>query len=180
MKQPTVNGRKLPRNDWEGTGLAAFKTCMDHSAGRAVAFATNGRIDLDGAVYRHSIHPHAPAGITLQVARREVLAVAHLPLVIPSPRWGITKIRAHLRKAQGLIVTGWYDALSAEYRYQSKAHFTHAVWASHISAATGNWRVWDALDRDEGGYGRWIPDAEMARFVASLGYQTGYVPLQPL
>jgi hypothetical protein len=180
VKQPTAFGRLLPRNDWEGTGLAAYKTCMDHACGRAVAYATNGRIDRDGAVYRDSIHPHAKAGINLQVARREVLAVAHLPLVIPSPRMSIFQIRAHLRKGLGLIVTGWYDVLPEGFRYQSRAHFTHAMWASHISVANGKWRVWDALDRDEGGYGRWIPDADMARFVASLGYQTGYVPLQAL
>jgi hypothetical protein len=151
---------------------------MDHAAGRAVAWATNGRIDLDGAVYRAALRPRDCDGITLQQARQEVLAVAHLPLIIPL--MGETQVRAHLDKGLGLIVTGWYDTLPAEYRYQSKAHFTHAMWVSHRSRATHNWRVWDALDRDQDGYGRWIPERFMLAFVASLKYRCGYVPLQSL
>jgi hypothetical protein len=179
MKQPTVNGRRLPLNDWEGDGLAKWKTCMDHAAGRMVAFATNGRIDKDGAVYRDSIHPHALDGINLDAAAKEIHKVAGLDLVIKR-NWPLASIKTHLRYGRGLILVGMYDAIPREYRHQASANFAHAMWASHMSRATGNVRVWDALNPDIHAYGRWIPAEHIWAFLASLDNQVGYVPLQPL
>jgi hypothetical protein len=54
------------------------------------------------------------------------------------------------------------------------------MFVSHISQATFNWRVWDPLDRNLNGYGRWIPEASMWAFIESLNFQVSYVPLQAL
>lgn len=185
MIQPTVKGRKLPRNDFEGDDRTPgaggrWVTCRDTSTGRAVAYATNGRIDRDGRVYRAALAHPDPDGITLAQAAEAVRKVAGLRLIVPKD-WDKALVQAHLRAARGLVVDGWYDALPPEWRKQAgDAHFTHSVFTSHESLATGNWRVWDALDHDLAGYGRWIPGPVMWEFVASLGYQVSYVPLQPL
>jgi hypothetical protein len=180
MTQPTVFGRKLPRNDYEGDdGVVSFRTCRDSSIGRIVAFATNGRVDRDGRVYRAAVTPHDPDGITIEQAAQAVLRVAHLKLVVP--RWGMVELDQHLAAARGVVVDGWYDALPLEDRCQAgDDHFTHSIFASHSSAKTGNVRVWDALDKDLTGYGRWIGAKAFWLFAASLHYQCSYVPLQHL
>jgi hypothetical protein len=177
--QPKAFGRKLPRNDWEGDGLAKWKTCMDHSAGRMVCWATNGRIDKDGAVYRDSIHPHELGGVNLEYAAREIHAVAGLDLVIKR-NWPLASIKTHLRNGRGLIITGRYSEIPREYRHQAAADFAHAMWVSHMSAATGNIRLWDALNPAVKEYGRWIPQRYIWDFMSSLNNDCGYVPLQPL
>ena len=84
MSQPLAFGRKLPLNDWEGDdGHVSWVTCTATSAGRAVAWATNGRIDKDGTVYRAASPGIAPGGgQTLQqvatgVASRRPSAARH-------------------------------------------------------------------------------------------------------
>jgi hypothetical protein len=179
MTQPTAFGRKLPRNDWEGNDpLAPFKTCMDTSAGRAVAWATNGRVDKDGNVYRHSIHPHATAGINLNDAAQEIRNVAGLALAIKRS-WPLASVKAHLKAGRGLIIIGMYYAIPREYREQDRADFAHAMWVSHIGS-TGQVRLWDPLNRRKTGYGRWVPASVIWDFMASLNNQCGYVPLQHL
>lgn len=190
MSQPTVLGRKLPHNDFEGDDFTPgaggrWVTCRDTSIGRAVAFATNGRVDRDGRVYRAALAHSDPDGITAGQAATAVYAVARLRLFRP-PRFSRRKVETHLYAARGLVVDGWYDALPPAVRRQvGDAHFTHSMFTSHISRATGNWRVWDALDRNLDGYGRWIPGAAMWDFLESLAitpgfYRVSYVPLQPL
>ena len=183
MIAPTVMGRKLPRNDSElddhvpGGGIV---TCRDTSLGRDIAFATNGRIDEDGSVYRASLHPTPTGGTSIAQSAQEALAVAHLTLVVPHG-WQRKNVKTHLRYARGLIVDGWYDALAPEDRMQQGSdHFTHSMFISHISQATFNWRVWDPLDKNLNGYGRWIPEASMWAFIESLNFQVSYVPLQSL
>ena len=186
MVAPTLGGRTLPINDWEGDDFTPgaggeYVTCRDTAVGRAVAWATNGRIDHDGRVYRAAIRPPAPLGITIAQAADAVRAVAHLDLVAPEG-WDLARVESWLGEGRGLIVDGWYDRLPPEFRYQASAHFTHSIFAAVISATTGPgaWRVWDPLNPDRAGRGRWIPGAAMAAFVASLRYQVSYVPLQPL
>ena len=182
-RQPTVFGRLLPRNDFEGDDFTPgahghYVTCMDTSIGRDVAYATNGKTDKDGRVYRASI-AYDPDGITLQQAHSAVAAVAHLPFMIPVG-WRDANVTTHLRYGRGLVITGAYDTIPREYRYQASADFAHAMFATHLSKASGNVRVWDALNPDIHSYGRWYPLAVILAFVRSLGYAVGYVPLQEL
>lgn len=180
MAQPTVFGRKLPQNDWEGDDpVANWKTCMDTSAGRMVAWATNGRIDKDGNVYRHSVHPHDPDGINLVQAREEIKRVAGLDLVIKRG-WPLNNVKTHLKYGRGLIIMGWYEAIPRQYRFQARANFNHAMWASHRSMASGNVRIWDPLNPAIHEYGKWIPAQIIWDFMATLHNDCGYVPLEPL
>lgn len=184
MIQPTVRGRKLPRNDWEGDDFTPgaggrYVTCLDTSVGRMVAYATNGRTDFDGRVYRAAISPRDPDGITLVQANTALWRVANLGLVIPRG-WVSKNVKTHLRYARGLIIAGKYSTIPRAYRYQPNADFNHSMFVSHRSEKTGNFRVWDPLNPDIHGYGRWIPETFIWRFIESLDYQIAYVPLQHL
>jgi hypothetical protein len=176
-------GRKLPLNDWEGDDYtpganAKYVTCLDTATGRAVCFATNGRVCKDGRTYRASI-THDPDGITLYQAKMEIAAVAHLPLIIPVG-WSRANVLTHLRYARGLVVTGLYSTIPRAFRYQLGADFGHGMFFSHMSVATGNFRGWDPLNPDTTAYGRWYPADVFWAFINSYNFAVGYVPLQSL
>ena len=182
MIQPRVFGRKLPRNDFEGDDRTPgaggeYVTCMDTAAGRMVAWATNGRIDKDGRVYRAVLND--PDGITLDQAAVAIKRVADLDLVQPRG-WDLRHVKTHLRYGRGLIIDGWYSAVPRAYRHQAFADFTHAMWVSHMSAATGNVRLWDPLNPDVHAYGRWVPGPVIWAFLETLHFTCGYVPLEAL
>lgn len=184
MIQPTVFHRKLPRNDWEGDDFTPgsygrYVTCLDTSAGRMVAYATNGRIDLDGRAYRAAVVPHDSDGITFNQAYDAVWKLTHLNLIIPM-KWTSKNVKTHLRYARGLIVAGNYSTIPRDYRYQARSDFNHAMWISHRSEKSGNFRVWDPLNPDRTSYGRWIPEKFVWDFIESLDYLVGYVPLERL
>lgn len=180
MTQPTVFGRKLPLNDFEGDDkIAPYKTCMDTAAGRMVAWATNGRITKDGAVYRDSVHPHDPDGINLVQAGVEIHKVSGLDLVIKRG-WPFANVKTHLRYGRGLIIVGWYGSIPRAYRHQAHGDFNHAMWVSHRSTSTGNVRLWDPLNPDTHAYGRWVPAQVIWDFMATLANDCGYVPLEHL
>ena len=180
MTQPTVMGRWLPSNDWEGDDFPnAYKTCTATSAGRAVAFATNGRIVHDGLIYRAAAPSQPDGGQTLEQAGQAIATVAKLPLIIPSG-WQRKDVTTHLRYARGLIVQGKYDVIPRAYRYQAFADFDHAMWFSHLSAQSGNFRGWDPLNPKTHEYGEWYPAAVFWAFVESLNFSVAYVPLQKL
>jgi hypothetical protein len=86
---------------------------------------------------------------------------------------------AHLYAGKGLMVGGWYFQIDRAYRYQLPANFTHEIWISHYSKTSGM-RVWDPLNPDIHGRGRWMPASMIFKFAASLNYQVAYVPLEPL
>jgi hypothetical protein len=190
MTAVLLNGRKLPHQDWEGDDFTPgagghYVTCTDTALGRMIAYATNGRIDKDGKVYRAAIRPPDPDGVRLSQARQAARTVAGLDLVIPQD-WHADQVLSHLRAKRGLILQGWYGAIPRSYRYQAAADFGHAVWASHYSPTSGV-RVWDALDANLTHHGQWIPWPyvrafleRLAREVASPALFVGYVPLQPL
>lgn len=183
MSIPTVNGRKLPLNDWEGDDFVPgagthFVTCMDTAAGRAVAFATNGRKDFDGKVYRRAVKPPDHDGINMTQAAQAVHDVAGVQLVQPHG-WDRAHVQAWLRAGKGLIIIGRYDTLPRAYRHQATGAFNHAMFVSHISAS-GNARLYDPLNPDTHAYGRIVPASILWPFLDSLGYGVGYVPLQPL
>mgnify|MGYP003401691436 FL=1 len=100
MTTVLLNGRKLPHQDWEGNDFVpgsggAYVTCTDTSAGRMVAYATNGRVVKDGRVYRAALRPPDPNGITLKQAQQAVRSVTGLRLIIPSD-WRWADVLAHL------------------------------------------------------------------------------------
>jgi hypothetical protein len=190
MPTVLVDGRKLPRQDWEGDDFTPgagghYVTCTDTSAGRAVSYATNGRIDKDGKVYRAAIIPHDPNGVTLPQAKQAARDVADVSLIIPQG-WHWANALAHLRAKRGLILQGWYAEIPRMYRYQLGAEFGHAMWASHYSPTSGV-RVWDPLDPNTSHHGQWIPAPYVRNFLERLAHEVnssdlfvGYVPLQHL
>ena len=186
MKQPTgIGGRLLPRNDFEGDdrtpGASGWVTCQDTAVGRMVAYATNGRCDRDGKVYRAAI-PYDPDGVTLAQMQPAVKRVAGVNLFVPAD-WRWADALAHLRAGKGLVIDGWYSEIPSAYRFQQGADFAHAIWVSHFSHTSGM-RVWDPLNPDIGAYGRWIPGTyieafakELSRRMGTLSLYVGYVPL---
>lgn len=180
MTQPLALGRKLPLNDWEGDdGHDSWVTCTATSAGRAVAWSTNGRLVKDGTVYRDASASNPDGAQTLQQVAAAVATVAHLKLVIPTG-WDWADVMAHLKVGGGVILAGRYDALPRAYRYQAFGGFGHRVWCSHYSATSGI-RTWDPLNPDVHGWGRWIPLSVIKGFALSFGrIDAGYIPLQHL
>lgn len=183
MAQPLAFGRKLPFNDWEGDDYTPgaggkYVTCQDTAAGRMVAWATNGRIDKDGRVYRATLAPRDSNGITLDQVALSVRKVTGLRLIQPQG-WNWSDVNAHLMTGKGLIIDGIYDSLPRAYRYQASGDFGHAMWASHRSLASGI-RTWDPLNPDTTRWGRWIPASVIRAFIESMDYYVAYIPLQPL
>jgi len=182
MIQPTIKGRKLPLNDWEGDDRTPgagghYVTCTDTAAGRMVAYVTNGRIVKDGKVYRAALpHPDAD-GITLAQAALAIYVVSGLTLYIPAG-WDSAHVKTHLRAGRGLIVQGAYAAIPRQYRYQANAGFNHAMWVSHISGTSV--RVWDPLNPRIHEYGATMPLTVLLDFLATLHNSVAYVPLEAL
>jgi hypothetical protein len=183
MKPPTAFGRLLPRNDFEGDDYVPgaggqFVSCQDTAAGRAVAWATNGRIDRDGREYRKVLG--STIGITIAQADTEVRNITGAKCHIVQPSgWGWGDVNAHLVAGRGLIMNGHYSTIPRSNRYQAFAGFNHSMWASHRSNASGI-RLWDPLNPDTDGYGRWTDPAIIRAFVESENYYVGYVPLLAL
>jgi hypothetical protein len=181
---PKVQGRWLPRNDWEGDDFTpgaggSYVTCQDTAGGRMVAFATNGRIDRDGKVYRDALPGNDPDGISLRQLQDAVHKVAGKQLVIAPSWWTYSEAFAHLKAIKGLVVNGQYWLIPRAYRYQERADFLHALFISHYSPTSG-YRVWDPLNPDTTAYGRWLPVPVIRAFIESLGTSVAYVPLDPL
>lgn len=184
-----LGGRKLPHNDFEGDdwtpGATGWVTCTDTALGRMIAFATNGRIDKDGKIYRAAVHPHDVDGITLAQAAVASMAVAGLQLT--RPMWHWDDVLKWLTARNGLIVQGWYGDIPRDYRYQKDpSNFGHAMWISHFSSTSGM-RVWDPLDANTTHHGQWIPAKYIRAYMEHLQQQQGsgvlfcgYVPLQKL
>lgn len=183
MIQPRAFGRLIPRNDWEGDdhtpgapSAAPYVTCGDTSASRAVAWATNGRVVKDGSVYRAVTK--APAGVTLATLALEIKAVAGLTLIQPTG-WAWGECSFHLMTGIGLIIQGQYSSIPAQYRYQDAADFTHDMFACYRSLKSGV-RLYDPLNPDTSGYGRWVPASVVRAFIESGGFTLGYLVNQPL
>lgn len=180
MNAPTVRGRSLPLNDWEGDDPLPVRnrTCMDTAAGRMLAFATNGAVTLDGKQIRAAVQ-HDVDGITMTQASQAIHNLTGRTIV-QHRGWSTAEIKTHLRYARGLIVVGLYSAVPRAYRHQAGADFAHAMWVSHTSSATGNARLWDPLNPDIHAYGRWVPSKVVLDFLDSLGNQCGYITLEAL
>ena len=181
MTQPLAFGRKLPLNDWEGDdGHDSWITCSATSAGRAVAWSTNGRLVKDGTVYRNASPGAAPdGGQTLQQVAVGVANIAHLKLIIPVG-WQWADVMAHLKVGGGVILAGRYDSMDRAYRYQLAGNFGHRIFCTHYSPTSGI-RTYDPLNPDIHSWGRWLPLAVVKGFALSLGHvDAGYVPLQSL
>lgn len=190
MTTVLLAGRRLPHGDFEGDDATPgahghWVTCTDSSVGRMLAYATNGRIDLDGKTIRAAVRPPDPDGITLRQAKQAVERLTDTTLVIP-PDWQWADVIAHLRARKSLVVQGWYSKIPRAYRFQASSDFAHALWVSHYSATSGL-RVWDALDANTKRHGQWVPASAIRAFMEELSriehtrsLYCGYIPLQHL
>lgn len=183
--QPTVNGRFLPHNDFEGDDFTpgaggAFVTCQDTGGGRMLAFATNGKVDLDGKTIRAAIEPHDAGGVSLPQVAAAINKLSHRTLIIPTG-WSVAHAEAWLRAGNGVMVDGYYGAIERAYRSQANADFNHQIWWSHISPTSGA-RMWDPLNPDVHAFGRWVPIPVFRAFAGSLAWaeKFGYIALEPL
>ncbi len=186
-----IGGRLLPLNDWEGDDFVpgsggSYVTCMDTSAGRMVAFATNGRIVHDGKVYRRAIRPPDPNGVNYNQMQQAVHDVAHLPLTW-STGWTRAQVNAWLKGRKGLMVTGWYEKIPRAYRHQAGGSFLHEMFVSNkrdgyefFKQRGTLMRLYDPLDPRLDLRGRTVPTSILWPFLDSSGWMAGYVPLQPL
>jgi GNAT superfamily N-acetyltransferase len=190
MTTVLLAGRRLPHQDWEGDDFTpgaggAFVTCTDTAAGRALAYASNGRQVLDGRTIRAAVHPHDPDGINLPQAKRAIEALTTTTIILPQT-WHWAELLAHLRARKAAIIQLWYASIPRTYREQASASFGHAVWVSHDSVTSGC-RTWDALDANETHHGQWIPARyiraaaeEWSRRNGATHLYVGYIPLQHL
>ncbi len=184
MAQPTHNGRKLPPNDWEGDDSTPgaggkYVTCMDTATGRAVYYATNGRVNHDGKWYRARVEPPDPSGVNFY-QMDQVLHDMTPPLDIQyHSGWTKSQVTAYLRRGLGLIVTGRYNTIPRQYRFQKDGAFAHAMWVSHFDRIRPVMRLWDPLNPDLEGYGKVVPRDILWPFLNSGGWVVGYVPIQP-
>lgn len=181
-----IGGRLLPLNDWEGDDFVPgsggrYVTCMDTATGRACAFATNGRVDLDGQTYRRAIKPPDPNGVNFyQMAEAVKRINPHLSL-IHSTGWTRGAATSWLKARKGLIVTGTYSSIPRAYRHQGGAGtFAHAMFVSHFSQDGRMMRLYDPLDPNEKLRGRSVPSSILWPFLDDLDGNAGYIPLHPL
>ena len=185
MAVPTFRRRRLLRNDWEGDDFTpgaggAYVTCMDTAVGRMVAYATNGRVDKDGKVYRANVIPPDPNGVNFLQMESAIKRVnPHLELEYHTG-WTKAQITAWLKAGKGLVLVGKYDTIPRAYRYQASATFAHAMFVSHMNRQGTAVRLWDPLNPDTDGYGKHVPASIIWPFIASIGWYCGYVPLHPL
>ena len=196
MTTVLIGGRKAPHGDWEGddrTPGAGGKwvTCTDSSTGRALSWASNGRLEYDGRAIRAAVHPHDTGGINLRQAKQAVESLTNTTLVIPE-HWSWTEVSIHLRHRPyvGLVAQLWYAEIPRKYRLQLAADFGHAVFMTHYSATSNrSVRVWDALDANEDRHGSWVPVTYIRAAMEELARREGvgpnrlfcgYIPLQHL
>lgn len=189
MTQPTLLGRRLPPNDWEGDdftpgAFGAYVTCQDTAAGRALYYATNGKVDFDGREIRARIQPFDSSGVSL---RQVSLAIQSMTSPVRSLGWGLwsfATIRSWLAQAKGLVVDGQYWTVPAAYREQAGADFLHAMFISHYSptlfSGRGGYRVWDPLNKDLAGYGKNYPRSAIEPFITSLDGLVGWLAPEEL
>jgi len=175
MTTVLLDGRKLPHQDWEGDDFTPgaggrYVTCTDTALGRDIAYATNGRIDKDGRIYRAAITPRDKDGISLPQAKQAAKAVANVNLILPL--WDRSDVLTHLKDKKGLICQGWYSAIPRQYRYQLSSDFGHAIWVSHYSPTSGM-RIWDALDANLTHHGQWVPATYLRNFLQEFSHRIG-------
>jgi hypothetical protein len=185
MSVPTFRGRVCPLNDWEGDDFTPgagrkWVTCMDTSAGRAMAWATNNRVDVDGRTIRRHVQPPDPDGISFEQADRAVQRVNRHCRVEHPHGWTQAKVTSWLRNGRGLIVTGMYDTIPRAYRHQLRADFPHAMFVTHFDRTGTRMRLYDPLNPDTTERGRNVPVSILWPFLRSRGFLVGYVPLHPI
>lgn len=184
MTQPTFGGRNLPPNDWEGDdftpgSFGAYVTCQDTAAGRMLYYATNGAVDLDGREIRAHISPFDPSGVSLRQVSAAIQSMTSPVRSLGWGQWSFRSIRSWLEQGKGLVVDGQYWQIPRGYREQANADFLHAVFIQRYSPSSG-YRVWDPLNRDLAGYGKWIPASAIEPFITSLNGLVGWIALEEL
>jgi hypothetical protein len=182
--------RKLPKQDWEGDDHipgsgGKYVSCTDTATGRDLAWATNGRVDLDGKQIRAAVRPHDPDGITLTQAKNAVERLTNTTLIIPTD-WVWQDVLNWSRLRRGLVIQGWYGALPRSDRFQLKADFGHAMFIPYLSSTSG-FLNYDPLDPNTRRHGQWVRASSIRAFMETFAHMEGsrgllcaYVPLQPL
>ena len=184
MGLPTQARRKRPLTDWEGDDHVPgsggrYVSCVDTATGRALAWATNGRITYDGQRIRAAVRPPDVNGITFEQADQAIhsLCGRHLVRMTDPTK---AKVNAWLRAGKGLVVAGKYADIPRAYRFQYGADFNHAIFLSRTNASGTIVREYDPLDPRVHQYGTLVPLSVLWPFIASLGYYVAYVPLEHL
>jgi hypothetical protein len=152
---------------------------MDTAAGRALAWATNGRKDIDGRKIRAALSPADRDGINIVQVRQAVKTLSKQVIIIKRDP-GLVLVKEMLTKGAGLIIWGQYNSIPRSYRHQAGGDFAHAMFATHRSSSLRSVRVWDPLNPNLEGHGRWIPEKYIYNFMNDYNYDFGYIPLQPL
>jgi len=183
MAQPTLNGRLLPPQDWEGDDATpgahgAYVTCQDTAAGRMLYYATNGDVDLDGQAIRAAIVPRDSDGVSLAQVSVAIQSITNPMRVLRWTTQTLAEIRNWLAAGLGLVVDGYYGAIPRLWRHQVRADFNHALFISHYAAP--NYRVWDPLNKDLASYGEDVPATAIEPFIRSLSGLSGWINLEPL
>lgn len=185
-----LNGRKLPHNDFEGDDWipgsgGKWVSCTDSATGRDLAWATNGRVNLDGKQIRAAVHPHDPDGINLMQAKQAVESLTSTTLIVPTD-WDWYDVLRHLRLKNGLVVQGWYSELPRDDRFQARADFGHAMFIPYYLPTYGM-KNYDPLDPNTRHHGSWVKAGAIRAFMEELASREGskglfcaYVPLQHL
>lgn len=181
----SINGRKLPFNDWEGDDFTPnargkYVTCMDTATGRAVAFSTNGRVVHDGKVYRAAVRPPDPNGVNFSQMQSAVKIINPHLSVVYHTKWTKASVTSWLVAEKGLIVTGMYSSIPRMYRHQATANFTHAMFISHFNNNATLMRLYDPLNHRTDQRGETVPTSILWAFLDDLNWEAGYVPLHPL
>lgn len=177
MKRASFRGRLYPRNDWEGDDFTpgaggSFVTCQDTAAGRDLAWATNGKVDIDGKAIRARIPGGDSGGVSLAQVADAIKTISGR--VLHHGNMKLADINGALLNGHGFVVDGHYGALARPYRHQAGADFNHAIFIAVLSLASG-YRVYDPLNPDIHAFGRWIPRKEMTGFITSLGGLVGWM-----
>jgi hypothetical protein len=183
MAQPTLNGRLLPPQDWEGDDVTpgaggAYVTCQDTAAGRMLYYSSNGACDLDGKTIRAAIRPPQSDGVSLPQVAGAIASLTSPSRILQSGQRNLVDIRGWLSAGLGLVIDGYYGAIPAPYRHQAFAGFNHALWISNYEPP--NYRVWDPLNRDLSSFGEWIPSSAIDPFIRSLSGLCGWITLEPI
>jgi hypothetical protein len=181
----TFKGRTLPFNDWEGDDMVPgahgdYVTCMDTAAGRAAFWATNGRVNVTGKTIRRHVRPYDSNGITFEQVDQALQSVNKYLSVEHPAGWDRAKVTSWLKAGKGLIVTGIYSTIPREYRHQLSGNFGHAMFVTNFNREGTAMRLYDPLNPLLHERGKHVPSSILWPFLASRGFQVGYVPLHPL
>lgn len=141
-------------------------------------YATDGDVDLDGQAIRAQIRPRDSDGVSFGQVAVALAGMTNPPLQLRWSTQSLWEIRSWLDAGLGLVVDGYYGAIPRSSREQPRADFNHAIWIAQRQ--DNQYRVWDPLNKDLSGYGKWHPADAIEPFVRSLSGLSAWITLVPL